>query len=46
MRGELGGRQMEVPAVARAVMTRRLVTSKKVLRGSAQVCLEVIEPEI
>jgi hypothetical protein len=37
---------VEVPAATRAGVTRRLVTSKKVLCASTQVCLEVIEPEI
>jgi hypothetical protein len=46
MRVEFSGRQRGVRAAARAAVTRRLATSEKVLCGSTQVCLEVIEPEI
>jgi hypothetical protein len=46
MRFELSGRQMGVRTTARVAVTRRLTASGKVLCGSAQVRLEVNEPEI
>jgi ribosome-associated translation inhibitor RaiA len=46
MQLELSGRQTDVPAAARAAVTRRLAKSENVLRTSTQVCLGVIEPEV